>query len=133
MKKRPSSIFAALFILAVLSSLYFTMMPKWTSNDNVPLSEFSTKRGLRHSRSYFERTPFCGFRKSRTCWQLSNKRTEKIRIRNLCTRRVYANRLGESGKIKKYSGSDKGYSKYKSIIIAYTLRQRSSFFFSWRK
>jgi hypothetical protein len=44
MKKRPSSIFAALFILAVLSSLYFTMMPKWTSNDNVPLSEFSTKR-----------------------------------------------------------------------------------------
>jgi hypothetical protein len=44
MRKRYSSILAAIFIAAILSFLYFTMMPKWTSNDNVSFSEFSTKR-----------------------------------------------------------------------------------------
>jgi hypothetical protein len=44
MKKRYSSILAAIFITAILSLLYFTMIPRWTSDDIVPLSEFSTKR-----------------------------------------------------------------------------------------
>lgn len=45
MKKGFSSLFCVLFILTVLAILYFTMMPQWTSDD-VPLSEFSTKRAF---------------------------------------------------------------------------------------
>jgi Zn-dependent M28 family amino/carboxypeptidase len=46
MKKGFSSLFYILFILIVLGILYFTMMPQWTSNDAVPLSEFSTNRAF---------------------------------------------------------------------------------------
>ncbi|WP_369765863.1 M28 family peptidase [Flavobacterium sp. WC2429] len=46
MKKGFSSLFYILFILIVLGVLYFTMMPKWISNDAVPLSEFSTNRAF---------------------------------------------------------------------------------------
>nr|WP_238531063.1 M28 family peptidase [Flavobacterium frigoris] len=45
MKKGFSSLFSILFILIVLAILYLTMMPQWTSDD-VPLSEFSTKRAF---------------------------------------------------------------------------------------
>lgn len=46
MKKDFSSIFASLFILVILGLIYFTMMPRWTSDDEGLLSEFSTKRAL---------------------------------------------------------------------------------------
>jgi hypothetical protein len=60
MKKRSSSIFPTLFILAILSFLYFTMMPKWTSNDNVPLSEFSTKRAYATVEAISKKPHFVG-------------------------------------------------------------------------
>lgn len=44
MKKNYSSVLAATFIAAILSLLYFTMMPQRSASDDVPLSEFSTKR-----------------------------------------------------------------------------------------
>jgi hypothetical protein len=46
MKKDYSSIFASIFLLGILGLIYFTMMPHWTSDDEGPLSEFSTKRAL---------------------------------------------------------------------------------------
>jgi hypothetical protein len=46
MKKDYSAIFASLFLLGILGLIYFTMMPHWTSDEEGPLSEFSTKRAL---------------------------------------------------------------------------------------
>jgi hypothetical protein len=46
MKKDYSSIFACLFILVILGFIYFSMMPRWTSDETKSLSEFSTKRAL---------------------------------------------------------------------------------------
>ena len=46
MKKDYSSIFAGLFILGILGLIYFTMMPHLTSDEEVSLTEFSTKRAL---------------------------------------------------------------------------------------
>jgi hypothetical protein len=37
--------FAVTFII-ILALLFFTMMPQWTSDDGVLLSEFSTERAL---------------------------------------------------------------------------------------
>lgn len=46
MKRSLSSLFAVIFILAILAILFLTMMPQWTSDNKVPLSEFSTERAL---------------------------------------------------------------------------------------
>ena len=60
MKKRSSSISAALFIAAILSFLYFTMMPQWTSDENAPLSEFSTARAYATVETISKKPHFVG-------------------------------------------------------------------------
>ena len=46
MKKDYSSILAILFLTFILGAIFFTMMPQWTSDEDRPLTEFSTKRAL---------------------------------------------------------------------------------------
>ena len=48
MKKTYFPLIATLFISTFLGLLFFTMMPQWTSNEEGPLTEFSTKRALNH-------------------------------------------------------------------------------------
>jgi hypothetical protein len=60
MKKDYSSIISSLFILAILGLIYVTMMPKWTSDDEGPLSEFSTKRALAQVQAISKRPHFVG-------------------------------------------------------------------------
>jgi hypothetical protein len=57
--------FAVTFIIAILALLFFTMMPQWTSDDDVLLSEFSTERAL-ESKGNFETTALCWFSKSQS-------------------------------------------------------------------
>lgn len=60
MKKNYSSVLVAIFIAAILSLLYFTMMPQWSASDNVPLSEFSTKRAHDKVEAISEKPHFVG-------------------------------------------------------------------------
>jgi hypothetical protein len=48
MKKTQHTLLSALFIAAVIFWIFFTMMPRWISTDDAPLSEFSTKRAMLH-------------------------------------------------------------------------------------
>ncbi len=60
MKKDNSSIFSALFILVILGFVFATMMPQMTATDDVPLSEFSTKRALEQVKHISEKPHFVG-------------------------------------------------------------------------
>ncbi|WP_281297716.1 M28 family peptidase [Flavobacterium limnophilum] len=60
MKKNYSSILSVLFILAILGFVFFTMMPQWTSDDDEPLSEFSTKRALEQVKNISQKPHFIG-------------------------------------------------------------------------
>lgn len=60
MKKDYASIFASLFILVVLGLIYFTMMPHWTSEDESPLSEFSTKRAFKQVEAISKQPHYVG-------------------------------------------------------------------------
>jgi hypothetical protein len=48
MKKSPQTLFSLLFLAAVTAWLFYSMMPRWISPDDAPLSEFSTKRAMAH-------------------------------------------------------------------------------------
>ena len=60
MKKDCSSIFACLFILAILGFIYFTMMPHWTSDETESLSTFSTKRALTQVKAISKQPHYVG-------------------------------------------------------------------------
>lgn len=60
MKKNYSTLFSVLFILGILGLLFATMMPQWTTNDEVPLSEFSTQRALEQVKNISREPHFVG-------------------------------------------------------------------------
>lgn len=60
MKKEYSSFISVLFILVILGLLFVTMMPQWTSDDEAPLTEFSTKRAFEHVKNIAEKPHYVG-------------------------------------------------------------------------
>lgn len=46
MKKTDHSFLSALFIIVILLVIYFAQMPRWTADNEGPLSEFSAKRAM---------------------------------------------------------------------------------------
>ncbi|WP_235893224.1 M20/M25/M40 family metallo-hydrolase [Flavobacterium franklandianum] len=60
MKKNYSSILSVLFILGFLGFTFFAMMPQWTSDDDAPLAEFSTKRALEQVKNISQKPHFVG-------------------------------------------------------------------------
>jgi hypothetical protein len=60
MKKNYSSVISVVFILVILGLLFALMMPQWTSDDEVPLSEFSTKRALEQVKNISQKPHFVG-------------------------------------------------------------------------
>ena len=60
MKKNNSSFISVVFILVILGLLFATMMPQWASNDEAPLSKFSTKRALEQVKNISQKPHFVG-------------------------------------------------------------------------
>ena len=60
MKKSYSSVLSVMFLLGILGFIFFTMMPQWTSEDDVPLAEFSTKRALEQVKHISQKPHFVG-------------------------------------------------------------------------
>ena len=60
MKKEYSPLLTILFILATLALVFGTIMPQFTSNEEVALSEFSTKRALEQVKNISEKPHFVG-------------------------------------------------------------------------
>lgn len=48
MKKNQHTILSVLFIAAIIYWIFFTMMPRWVSTEDAPLTEFSSKRAMLH-------------------------------------------------------------------------------------
>ena len=60
MKKSYSSVLSMLFLLGTLGFIFFTMMPQWTLNGNIPFSEFSTQRALEQVKNISQKPHFVG-------------------------------------------------------------------------
>ena len=60
MKKSYSSLLSLLFILGILGFFFATMMPQGSTDDEVPLSEFSTKRALEQVENISQKPHFVG-------------------------------------------------------------------------
>lgn len=58
MKKDLSSIVFVLFFIGILAFVYLSIMPQWTTKDEKPLEEFSTKRALVHIKKMSQKPHF---------------------------------------------------------------------------
>jgi Peptidase family M28 len=59
-KSYSSSVLSVLFILGFLVFTFFSMMPQWTSDNDAPLAEFSTKRALEQVKNISQKPHFVG-------------------------------------------------------------------------
>ena len=60
MKKNYSALYSSLFLLVILALAFFTMMPQWTSEEEGPLTEFSTQRAFKQVRAISHQPHFVG-------------------------------------------------------------------------
>ncbi len=60
MKKNNYALYSPLFLLAVLALVFFTMMPQWTSDEEGPLTEFSTQRAFKQVRAISRQPHYVG-------------------------------------------------------------------------
>jgi hypothetical protein len=60
MKKNNSALYSSLFLLAILALAFFTMMPQWTSDEEEPLTEFSTQRAFKQVRAISHQPHYVG-------------------------------------------------------------------------
>ncbi len=60
MKKNDYALYSSLFLLAILALAFFTMMPQWTSDEEGPLTEFSTQRAFKQVRAISHQPHYVG-------------------------------------------------------------------------
>lgn len=60
MKKNNYALYSSLFLLAILAVVFFTMMPQWGTEEEGPLTEFSTQRAFKQVRAISHQPHFVG-------------------------------------------------------------------------
>lgn len=60
MKKNNSALYCSLFLLAILMLVFYTMKPQWTSEEEGPLTEFSTHRAFKQVKAISREPHYVG-------------------------------------------------------------------------
>ena len=78
MKKNDLSLFSALFILAILCLMYYTLMPRWNTDTEGPLSEFSAKRAMAQIKEISKAPHFVGSQNHKIVAAYVEKELQKL-------------------------------------------------------
>jgi hypothetical protein len=100
-----SSSLLPLFYSSNSGNTFLTMMPQWTSDNKVPLSEFSTERALGKVKQFRSNHTMLVLKTMIRLPLIYKKRATKVRTANFHTRRLYLTEWGNL--VKKYYGSNK--------------------------
>jgi hypothetical protein len=117
MKKDYSSIFASLFILLILGSIYFTMMPHWTSNETESLSEFSTKRALTQVEAISKQPHYVGSENHKVVADYLTKELQKLGLETSVQEGYTLSDWGNLVKSKNILARIKGTNSSKALLL----------------
>jgi hypothetical protein len=117
MKKDYYSIFASLFILVILGLIYFTMMPHWTSDDEGPLSEFSTKRAFAQVQAISKQPHYVGSKNHDEVADYLQKELNKLGLETSLQEGYTLSDWGNLAKSKNILARIKGTTSAKALLL----------------
>ena len=116
MKKNNFSILAVPFILFILGLLYYSMMPRWVSNDE-SLSEFSTKRALTHVQNIAKKPHFVGSENHEVVANYLEKELQKLGLETKVQEGTTLSDWGNLVKSKNILARIKGSNSTKALLL----------------
>jgi hypothetical protein len=117
MKKEYSSFISILFILTILGLLFVTLMPQWTSDDEGPLTEFSTKRAFEQIKNIAEKPHFVGSKNHETVAQYLQNELHKLGLESTVQEGYTLTDWGNLVKSKNILARIKGNQNSKALLL----------------
>ena len=117
MKKNNYALYSSLFILAVLALVFFTMMPQWTSDEEEPLTEFSTQRAFKQVRAISRQPHFVGSKNHEEVAQYLLKELEKLGLETSIQEGYTLSDWGNLVKSKNLLARIKGTDSSKALLL----------------
>lgn len=117
MKKNYASFFSALFITGIIGFLFFSLMPRWTAEEEEPFAEFSTKRALQHIKAIAQKPHYVG---SNNHDNVANYLVQELRNLGLTTSTQQGYTLNDNGLLvqsKNILARIKGSNSDKALVL----------------
>ena len=117
MKKNYASLYSTLFILVILALAFFTMMPQWTSEEEGPLTEFSTQRAFKQVRAISRQPHYVGSKNHEEVAQYLLKELEKLGLETSIQEGYTLSDWGNLVKSKNLLARIKGTDSSKALLL----------------
>ncbi|HMI06189.1 MAG TPA: M20/M25/M40 family metallo-hydrolase, partial [Flavobacterium sp.] len=117
MKKNDFSILSALFIIAVLGLIYFTIMPQWLPGAEGPLSEFSSKRALGQVKAIAKAPHYIGSENHEAVAQYLQKELQQLGLETKIQEGTTLSDWGNLVKSKNIMARIKGSDNSKALLL----------------
>lgn len=117
MKKNDFSIVSALFIIAVLCLMHFTLMPRWNADAEGPLSEFSAKRAISKIKSIAEAPHYVGSQNHKTVASYLEKELRELGLETSVQEGTTLSDWGNLVRCKNIIARLKGSSNSKALLL----------------
>ncbi|MEN9655224.1 MAG: hypothetical protein RL311_132, partial [Bacteroidota bacterium] len=117
MKKNNYALYSSLFILAILALVFFTMMPQWTSDEEEPLTEFSTQRAFKQVRAISHQPHYVGSKNHEEVAQYLLKELQQLGLETSIQEGFTLSDWGNLVKSKNLLARIKGTDSSKALLL----------------
>jgi hypothetical protein len=117
MKKNYSSLLSVLFILGILGITFYTMIPRWSSQKEVSLGEFSTKRALEQVKILSKKPHYVGSENHAVVSDYLQKELQKMGLEAVVQEGFSFTEKGTLTKCKNILARIKGTNSNKALLL----------------
>lgn len=117
MKKRYISLISALLVAGIIYGIFFAMMPQTVAKEEVPLTEFSTKRALEQVASISKLPHYVGSENHKTVASLLEKELQKLGLETTTQEGYTLTEWGNLAKSKNILARIKGSNSSKALML----------------
>ena len=117
MKKRYNSLISALLVAGIIYGVFFAMMPQNVAEEEVPLTEFSTKRALEQVATIAKEPHYVGSENHKTVASLLEKELQKMGLETATQEGYTLTEWGNLAKSKNILARIKGSNNSKALML----------------
>lgn len=117
MKNNQPSLFSFLFLVGILSGIFYFMMPQSYDSSEAPLSEFSTKRALKIVKNISAKPHFVGSQNHKTVANYLQKELQSLGLQTTLQEGFTMTEKGTLVKVKNIITKIKGTTNSKALLL----------------